>query len=322
MEEVVRSNTSGCTVQRTCVDESLTGKCVEYHNDQWFEFTPETSGDYFINISNQACRDVRGVQLVVFTGKPCEPKTYNAISCTSLATQDDLFVPLKALQAKQTYLLNVDGYLNDQCQFRISVSRAPKGLPASTEPFITTKTFNQSRKVTLKWLLPDSLSVTEFRVLRREATQFKTEEIGKVAVIRDSYGKILREYTFQDSLFQPGNYLYQIVAYGTTDDVPVMQQQEWRTLRNAANSPIRYRLPLEKYPNKAELLITITDAASGNLLYNSRIVKRANQQAEILVNNWVAEGIKKIRVEIQQRRKGKTISASTHLVSLENLSLF
>ena len=68
-EELVTSSTTDCTVQRSCVDERLTGKCIEYHNDQWFEFTPTTSGRYFINIGGQKCRDVRGVQLVVLTGQ-------------------------------------------------------------------------------------------------------------------------------------------------------------------------------------------------------------------------------------------------------------
>ncbi|RZK33041.1 MAG: hypothetical protein EOO57_14025, partial [Hymenobacter sp.] len=37
-EETITSTTTGCTVQPSCVDERLTGKCIEYHNDQWFEF--------------------------------------------------------------------------------------------------------------------------------------------------------------------------------------------------------------------------------------------------------------------------------------------
>ena len=32
------SNTTGCTVQWACVDQRLTGKCIQYHNDQWFFF--------------------------------------------------------------------------------------------------------------------------------------------------------------------------------------------------------------------------------------------------------------------------------------------
>jgi len=42
-EETITSSTVGCTVQRACVDERLTGKCIEYHNDQWFEFRPPAS---------------------------------------------------------------------------------------------------------------------------------------------------------------------------------------------------------------------------------------------------------------------------------------
>ena len=33
-EETVASSTTDCTVQRSCVDERLTSKCIEHHNDQ------------------------------------------------------------------------------------------------------------------------------------------------------------------------------------------------------------------------------------------------------------------------------------------------
>ncbi|WP_200507833.1 hypothetical protein [Adhaeribacter terrigena] len=318
-EEAVWSNTTGCTVQRSCVDESLTGKCVEYHNDQWFEFTPATSGNYFVNISGQTCRDTRGVQLVVLTGKPCEPATYNIISCTSLASQDDIFVLLQALQSRQTYLLNVDGYLNDQCRFKIEVSTKPNGIPAAVTPVIPAGNFVQNGNVTLHWALPDSISATGFRILRREASQFKAVENGRKAVARDSYGKLLKDYSFSDTLTKPGSYLYQVVAFGTTNEVPVLIKQEWRTLRNVANAPIWYQLPLEKYPNKAELAISITDAATGKILQRVVFRKQKNkpEQGRLLVNNWLAGGIKTIRVEIQERKKEKIISGSNFLVDLD-----
>ena len=106
-EETVTSSTTDCTVQRSCVDERLTGKCIEYHNDQWFEFTPTISGRYFVNIGGQKCRDVRGVQLVVLTGQPCQPATYRVPSCTSLGTQNDVFVTLDSLRIGCPYLLDM-----------------------------------------------------------------------------------------------------------------------------------------------------------------------------------------------------------------------
>ena len=106
-EEIVASNTTGCTVQRSCVDERLTGKCIEYHNDQWFGFTPTISSRYFVNVDGQKSRNVRGVQLVVPTGQPCQPATYRVVSCTSLGTQNDVFVTLDSLRIGCPCLLDV-----------------------------------------------------------------------------------------------------------------------------------------------------------------------------------------------------------------------
>ncbi|WP_460502567.1 hypothetical protein, partial [Hymenobacter agri] len=154
LEETISSNTTGCTVQRSCVDERLTGKCIEYHNDQWFAFTPKTAGRYFVNIGGQKCRDVRGVQLVVLTGQPCQPATYRILSCTSLGTQDDVFVTLDSLRAGQPYLLDVDGYLKDFCQFTLQVSRTATGMPVSYFPPSPTRVLpTASRVAALSWTL-------------------------------------------------------------------------------------------------------------------------------------------------------------------------
>ncbi|MEQ6118893.1 hypothetical protein [Reichenbachiella sp. MALMAid0571] len=99
------SKAEGCTVQWQCVDESLTGKEIEYHNDQWFYFNTGSLDNYFLNISNQRCRDLRGVQLVVIDGEPCKPETYNIVSCVSLATQDDIFIELQYLKTEYSYLI-------------------------------------------------------------------------------------------------------------------------------------------------------------------------------------------------------------------------
>lgn len=173
--EIITSNTTGCTVQRGCVDERLTGQCIQYHNDQWFEFTPPVAGRYFVNIGGQRCRDVRGVQLVVLTGQPCQPATYHVLSCTSLGTQDDVFVALDDLQAGQPYLLDIDGYLKDFCQFTLQVSDRAVGMPAVLPPASLAGALpGANRVVGLEWALPDSLAATpRCRVLRREQHEFR-----------------------------------------------------------------------------------------------------------------------------------------------------
>ncbi|WP_197031935.1 hypothetical protein [Hymenobacter swuensis] len=220
------SSTTGCTVQWSCVDERLTGKCIEYNNDQWFEFTPAASGRYYVNIAGQQCRDVRGVQLVVLTGTPCQPATYRVLSCASLGSQDDVFVTLDSLRAGQPYLLNVDGYLHDNCQFTLTVSTQAHGMPLAPLPLANGPVANPV--VTLRWQLPDSLaSATQFRVVRREAGAFRADGRAVVAVRRSTYGAPATNYTWTDTLSAAGRYLYQVVAEQPNGSTPILVQQQW-----------------------------------------------------------------------------------------------
>ncbi|UYZ61711.1 hypothetical protein [Hymenobacter weizhouensis] len=226
------STTTGCTVQWACVDEALTGKCIEYHNDQWFEFTPRVSGRYYVNIGQQQCRDTRGVQLVVQTGRPCQPATYRVLSCTSLGSQDDVFVTLDSLQAGQPYLLNVDGYLKDFCRFTLAISDKPRGLPAVAPPPLAAVVPVANSVFTLHWQLPDSLGAAQqFRVLRREARAFRASVVATVPVRRTTYGAASPDYTWTDTLRTPGRYLYQVVTTAPDGSVPALVQQQWYAYR-------------------------------------------------------------------------------------------
>ena len=308
-EEVITSNTTGCTVQRSCVDERLTGKCIEYHNDQWFEFTPKASGRYFVNVGGQKCRDVRGVQLVVLTGTPCQPATYRVLSCTSLGTQDDVFVTLDSLRAGKPYLLDVDGYLKDFCQFSLQVSRQPLGMPVSYFPPNPTRVLpTASPVVELRWGLPDSLvSTPAFRVLRREVHQYRSTEVRAVPVRRDTYGQPELTYAVTDTLPGPGIYDYQVLTTpATTGPPPVRLRQWWYGFGTPAAWPgtaaerAVLELPLRKYPNKARLSVVITNPGTGQVLLAKQLVNQPNdrRQAALPVRKWQAAGLEKIAVEI------------------------
>ncbi|MFC7666018.1 hypothetical protein ACFQT0_25890 [Hymenobacter humi] len=309
-EEVVTSSTTGCTVQRDCVDERLTGKCIEYHNDQWFEFTPATSGRYFVNIGGQKCRDVRGVQLVVLTGQPCQPATYRILSCTSLGTQDDVFVTLDSLRAGQPYLLDVDGYLKDFCQFTLQVSTKAAGMPVSYFPPNPTRVLpTASPVVELRWTLPDSLDAAPAcRVMRREVHQYRSTEVRLVPVQRDTYGRPVLEYVITDTLPGPGIYDYQVVTTrGDTGPAPVRLRQWWygygsgSTLPGVAtaNSAV-LALPLRKYPAKSNLSVVITNPGNGQVLLSRQLVNQPTnrRQGQLPVRKWQEAGIEKIAVEI------------------------
>ncbi|WP_457069600.1 hypothetical protein [Hymenobacter sp. UYAg731] len=309
LEETITSSTTGCTVQRGCVDERLTGKCIEYHNDQWFEFTPRNSGRYFINIGGQKCRDVRGVQLVVLIGTPCQPATYSVLSCTSLGTQDDVFVTLDSLHAGQPYLLDVDGYLKDFCQFTLQVSQVAAGLPAVPPPASLAGALpGSNRVVNLEWTLPDSLAATaRCRVLRRELREFRSSERARVPVGRNTLGGQPAIYTATDTLPQPGYYLYQIVADASSDgQPPALLRQQWVSFSQLnpllAPPPAAPHivLPLDKYPRNARLSVIITNPANGQVLLSRQLVSKPGDKSQgwLPVSKWQAAGLEKIAVEI------------------------
>lgn len=308
--ETVASNTTGCTVQRGCVDEALTGQCIQYHNDQWFEFTPPAAGRYFVNIGGQRCREVRGVQLVVLTGQPCQPATYHVLSCTSLGTQDDVFVALENQQAGQPYLLDVDGYLKDFCQFTLQVSGRAVGVPAVPPPASLAGALpGTSRVVQVAWTLPDSLAgAPRCRVLRREQHGFRSAERRRVLMGRNSYGGRPASYTVADTLPRPGYYLYQVVADAAPDGAtpPVLLKQFWvaysqlNPLLGPLPTEAHLELPLGKYPRRAGLSVLVTDAGSGRILLNKQLINQPNdpKMGWVTTSQWQAAGIRKVAVEI------------------------
>lgn len=308
-EETITSSTTDCTVQRSCVDERLTDKCIRYHNDQWFEFTPKTAGRYFVNIGGQRCRDVRGVQLVVLTGQPCQPATYRVLSCTSLGTQDNVFVTLDSLRAGQPYLLDVDGFLKDFCQFTLQVSQRAVGLPAVPPPALNPAALSSaSRIVHLEWTLPDSLAAAPgCRVLRRELRAFRSTERAHVPTARTTLGGAPAAYAATDTLPHPGYYLYQLVADARPDgQPPALLRQQWvafGTLNPLPNQPPpvpHVVLPLGKYPRNSSLSVVISNPADSRLLLHKQLVARPGdgRRGWLPISQWQAAGIEKITVEI------------------------
>ena len=309
VEEIITSNTTGCTVQRTCVDERLTGKCIEYHNDQWFEFTPATAGRYFVNIGGQKCRDVRGVQLVVITGQPCRPATYRVLSCTSLGTQDDVFVTLDSLRAGQPYLLDVDGYLKDFCQFTLQISHQAVGLPAGAPPPLNSAALpSTNRVIHFEWALPDSLAaVPGCRVLRRELREFRSTKRVHVPTARTTLGGVPAAYTATDTLPHPGHYLYQIVAdAGPDGQPPTLLRQQWVSFSQLnpllEHPPLvpHIVLPLDKYPRNSKLSVIISNPANGQVLLARQLVSQPGdaRQGWLPVSRWQDAGLEKIAIEI------------------------
>lgn len=215
LNEPAHSNTHHASVEWNCINKALTNKCLVYHNDQWFYFTPPANGTYYINIASQNCKKRLGVQLIVIEGNPCEVKNYNIKRCINKIHQDDVFITLDELKGNTQYLINVDGFLEDFCEFDITFSDKPAGLPESrnSEHTLELKMETKDKVITLNWRVGFDWvdRVEQFEVYRVKVGELKSERINTQTVRRNALGLYEEYYTHSDTLRQDGQYEYTIL---------------------------------------------------------------------------------------------------------------
>src|SRR6478736_2502140 len=210
----ISSSTANSTVEWNCINKALTNKCLVYHNDQWFNFSIPKPGAYFINISGQKCRDLRGIQLIIIEGNPCETKTYRILQCIPQIHQDDVFVQLDSLKPQTQHLLNIDGFLGDFCEFEIQVSEKPNGLPRHLQVRDTTKAEmkQNGRLIKLNWTVSEDKidQIQSFKIYRTQPNHVKSDLIAEQMVSRNAYGAYILNYSVTDSLQIEGMYMFRI----------------------------------------------------------------------------------------------------------------
>lgn len=301
------SRTDGCTVQWSCVDEALTGKCIDYHNDQWFTFTTSASSSpVFINIAKQACRDVRGVQLVVIDGTPCQTTTYRILSCVSLANQDDIYVQLDSLKPNHTYLLNVDGYLQDYCRFEIQASGQPHGMPMNKATQGSLKASLGQGLVTLSWTADEDIAarVNQFEVYRRHQKEVRSQLIKTMALTKNAAGSFQESYQLQDSLSKAGLYTYKIIGVTADGDrLLIGEHQQNVTLRDLSSAYVL--LPI-LYRKNTSVSVLLYDESGKRLLDKFSITtKMDNQQVRYFVGYFLEKGIRTLFVQTIHNKTGQ-----------------
>lgn len=224
----VHSSTAGANVQWKCINKALTNKCLVYHNDQWFSFTVAKNGDYYINIGAQQCRDSKGVQMIIIEGNPCEVSTYRILECINQIRTEDVFVEVPALKTGIQYLVNVDGFLGDFCDFNIELSDKPKGFPRKDVNLDTLKIESRIEKkvVTMKWTLDEKLAkdMREFKIIRN------SKVVAEIGMGRNAYGSAMNDYSFTDTLKGAGVYYYNIYGIRERDEMPLLLSQRKFTL--------------------------------------------------------------------------------------------
>lgn len=303
----ISSSTANCTLEWKCLDHVQTKKCIQYHNDQWFYFKANDQKLHYVNISGQDCRDLRGVQLMVIDGEACKPENFNILKCISLGTNDDIFVPLHNLIDSKEYLVLVDGYLHDFCEFDIEVSETPKGIPVEKDAITNLKsTIVADYHLELFWHVPDSLAqvIRTYEVFRRHSFEKKSTKVHEVQQGWNAHGKPRLDFVVDEILLDFGAYYYHVIGVNEKErflvsksliDVPRFEQKglDW--------------LELDLYYSDAcKLKISVYDAKKYDLLYWTNFnFTRQNRVFEYFVQPFLDQGITSFRIEVENLTTGE-----------------
>lgn len=224
----IKSTTAGSSVEWECISRALTSKCIVYHNDQWFTFSVPDPGKYFLNVSNQDCKELYGIQMIIIEGNPCDTENYIIKRCISKLRMDDMFVELGMLKANQLYLLNIDGFLGDYCSFEIQLSQKPAGIPEiiQTGAYSVQLLPASENQVRIQWYVADStLSIVRgFDLYRRELKEKKYTLVTQKNIQSNAVGVYVNDYEHTDTLTNFGVYDYLVLANGDTSSSVVYQK--------------------------------------------------------------------------------------------------
>ena len=314
----ISSNTSNASVEWQCVNRSLTKKCLVYHNDQWFYFTVPDKRKYFLNIYGQACRDARGLQLILIEGNPCQVDTYKIIQCIDKIPQDDLFISLDSLKKDVQYLVNIDGFLNDYCDFNIQLSTHPIGFPYQmiVEDVAPTSLFLSDSVVNIQidanaGELDQVKNVEVFRSYSSDSHAVKTRAgiIKLIPIERNAIGSAVTTYNFYDTLHDRGLYQYKLVCENEKGDRKLFLNKSIRFRKYNHATMLQpqqdsfIRIPIESR-KRASFDIYVYDLLTNKLLLYKMIAveKRSEEMISLGVTRYVEEGVHNFLVKIVNQK--------------------
>lgn len=294
----IQSSTAHATVEWDCINRSLralTNKCLIYHNDQWFTFHVNQSRKYYLNIASLACRDARGIQAIILQGNPCTTKQYQILKCIPKIQGDDVFIELDSLLAGNDYVVNIDGFLGDFCQFEIQFSSTPKGFLYTSES-LDTLSLNvkvTGKVVDLHWTASEPLLqvLERFEVYRKQKDEAALQ-VAIIAPVLNTVGKYITNYSIVDALSEAGIYTYEVVAIYKDSQVKEVLDRQSVTYRPSENSDPFLHVSLD-YKTGTKIQLMLVDEIRDVVLKQNSFVfdAKRDQQQKIYIGNYLDKGI-------------------------------
>jgi hypothetical protein len=305
-ETPIVSTTANSSVEWQCINKALTNKCIVYHNDQWFTFSVANNGSYYINLSNQICRKNLGTQLILIEGNPCEIETYRIRKCIPQLPRENSYVKVDSLKAGITYLINIDGFLADECDFAIQVSTKPFGfpLPAQQRDTIEAKAEIKKEIVNLTWFIEENRtsSIRSFKVLRTSAKEAKGKEVNHQSLIRNTFGAYELRYALTDTLPRPGLYMYKIFGEQTDSGELVLLTTEsarYQTKPVSESIQIQKEITLAlNFETGFPFKVVVIDPLTSDELYKyqNRFEKAKDSSFKVDLSEFIDKGKKEFMI--------------------------
>jgi hypothetical protein len=281
--------------------ERFTNSCLVYHNDQWFYFTPTDSRKQYLNITNQQCKNFKGVQVVVIEGNPCETQTYQLIHCTSFTDQNDTFIELDSLKPGVQYLVLIDGFLGDQCDFEIQFGTRPSGIPVhrNSRDTLSLRVEQDRHLVNLQWGAnqPQLDELDHFEIFRQQINAPKAVELVEISISTNALGTHMEHYAYTDSLSEPGLYVYQVIGVTKSGNERILLDETRveffpiktrKIIERVIQFPVTFSGPVE---------IVVSDAIKGTALFGTTIKADQNRIVPLDVTPFVNRGYRFFRVK-------------------------
>lgn len=294
-----------------CVNKALTNKCLIYHNDQWFTITPPESGSYFLNVRNQNCKNLRGVQIVALEGDPCKTDTYRLKECIPYTDQSDSFVRLDSLKKGKDYLVNIDGYLGDQCDFEIQFSDKLNGIPVKASDGLKPTDAvhqritisNEDSVVSIQFNLPDSMNfrINSLLLYRKHEKEKRSELRQQSSLYKNAYGAAENNFIWLDTVSKEGEYTYSIFG-AKNDDVVLLTRQKINYKPARSNyAPFNPEITYASNRN-GNVLVFVTDDSNGKVLFTTnRTVTEGKNKISVSLSKYVSQGIKEFNVIVSNK---------------------
>jgi hypothetical protein len=295
-----------CDVQWKCVSHRSLNQRIEFHNDIWFTFVPESAGTYFVSVQSQICRKGDGIQMVLFKGVPCDTPTYRYKKGLFKNGLNDLYIEFTDLEKGRLYYLQVDGYAGDICSFSIGLTRTRPNtaveIPANETP-VSMVTSNGV--VTYHWEISKEQadSITGFSIHRTRLNSFYYEQKGNVPVKFNTVREAELKYSFDDVFEHPGSYFVQLIMHTSSGNKYLLRKwkQSYYDQKNERKN--HYFSFHSEERKKTEYEIKIMNRDDGRVLQVKLFETVKGQVMIFPLLKFVNQGVNSFSIEVKGKNK-------------------